>query len=178
MQRCTSSGCLLHKCTWRGCVPYADGSKAITAILRRLCIITSRGRTFRKRKRRLLCRKRKRYWMRGHSFLIAPLPTYTIPTPCRRCLPKRTPPSIQLWISSTGKPPSPTMPLVLRFCLSCMGRRRRDCLRGRDKQKRKKFLLFQGILIPMNIIKQTIMRSICTIVVCFMNSKFFNQRIL
>ena len=131
MQHCTSSGCLLRKCTWRGCVPYAGGSKAITAIPRRLCITTSRGRIFRKSKRQRLCKRRKRYWTRARSFPIAPLPTYTIPILCRRYSPKRTPPWIPLWISSTGKQPSPMMPPVWLFCSSCMGRRRRDCLQGR-----------------------------------------------
>lgn len=119
MQRCTSSGYLPRRCRWRGCVPYAGGSKAITAILRRLCITTSRGRMFRKNKRR------KQYWTRGGSFPIAPLPTYTIPIRCRRYSSKRTPPSMPLWISCTGKQPSPMMPPVWLCCSSCMGRRRR-----------------------------------------------------
>lgn len=130
MQRRTSSGCLLRKYTWRGCVPYAGDSKAITAILHRLCITTSRGRIFRKSKRQRLCKRRRRYWMRGRSFPIAPLPTYTIPILCRRCSPKRTPPLILLWISSIVKQLSPMMPPVWLFCSSCMGRRRRDCLQG------------------------------------------------
>ena len=130
MQRCTSSGCLLRRCTWCGCVPYAGGSKAITAILHRSCITTSRGRMLRKHKRQRLFKRRKRYWMRGHNFPIAPLPTYTIPILCRRYSPKRTLPLIPLWISCIVKRPSPMMPPVWLCCSSCMGRRRRDCLRG------------------------------------------------
>ena len=122
MQRRTSSGCLLRKCTWRGCVPYAGGSKAITAILHRSCITTSRGRMFRKHKRQRLFKRCKRYWTHGRSFPTAPLPTYTIPILCHRYSPKRTQPLIPLWISSIVKQPSPTMPPVWLFCSSCMGK--------------------------------------------------------
>ena len=59
-------------------------------------------------------------------------------------LTKRTPPLIPLWISCIVKQPSPMMPPVWLFCSSCMGRRRRGCLQGRDKQKRKNSYFFKG----------------------------------
>ena len=127
MQRCTSLAYLLHRCTWRGCVPYAAGLVMDTAILHRLCIITSRGRMFRKHKRLLLCKRLKRYSTHARSFPIAPLPTYMTPILCRRYSPKRTQPWMPLWISFIVKPPSPTMPPVLLFCSSCTGKRRRGC---------------------------------------------------